>query len=656
MTTRLYDLLPADLRRRDDEQGGPLAALLGLIDAQIARLDADLDQLHDDQFIETCADWVVPYIGELVGHRAGAGGLPHVASPRADVARTIAYRRRKGTTGVLQQIAHDLSGWPALVVELRRQLAISQHLAHPRPHAHHAPDLRDPAALARHAGGFATTATTVDLRPEARGLHGVGVFLWRLRAAPLRDLRLAPVAADRRRFRLHPLGRDAPLFARATPVDELHERPPGLADVPAPIARRELHAALADYYGPGKSVRLVVDGAAVEPAAVVAADLSDRPGDPTRWAREARPGQVLLDPVLGRVALAAPAASLAADIHLGVADELGAGPWTEPASAPPNARLAADQPLGPALAAGRGVVELTASARYAADLAVRVADGQTLTLRAAEGACPIVRGDLTVTGGPGSALELVGLTVCGAVIVPADPAAALPSLSVRACTFVPGRTLRSDGGPEQPGHAGLVVHAPGHRLALARSIVAAVHAVADARVEARRCVIDAAAATRRAYAAPGGGPGAPLILEQCTVIGTIDALALELVSNTIVVAALAPGDPLPAPVTCARRQIGCVRFSSLPPGALVPRRFRCQPDGAADPLRVAPTFTSLRFGDPGYAQLGRRCPPEIRRGADDESEMGVYHDLFHPHIEANLRARVDEYLRVGLRAALVFAT
>ena len=50
------------------EQGGPLKALLSVIAEQVAVLEEDLDQLYDDQFIETCAEWVVPYIGDLVGH------------------------------------------------------------------------------------------------------------------------------------------------------------------------------------------------------------------------------------------------------------------------------------------------------------------------------------------------------------------------------------------------------------------------------------------------------------------------------------------------------------------------------------------------------------------------------------------------------------
>src|SRR5262245_42753756 len=65
---------------------GPLESLLTLIEEQIAIVSEDLDQLYDDQFIETCAKWVIPYIGDLIGYKEVHGVAPAVASPRAEVA------------------------------------------------------------------------------------------------------------------------------------------------------------------------------------------------------------------------------------------------------------------------------------------------------------------------------------------------------------------------------------------------------------------------------------------------------------------------------------------------------------------------------------------------------------------------------------------
>ena len=65
-------------------------------EAEVKVLAESLEQLYDDQFIETCADWVAPYIGDLVGYRTLHGVVPQVASPRAEVANTIALPAAQG--------------------------------------------------------------------------------------------------------------------------------------------------------------------------------------------------------------------------------------------------------------------------------------------------------------------------------------------------------------------------------------------------------------------------------------------------------------------------------------------------------------------------------------------------------------------------------
>src|SRR4051794_24961480 len=112
---KLYNLLPAIHRIRDVEQGEPLKALLAVIAEQVAVLEEDLAQSYDDHFVETCAEWVVPYIGDLIGYRGLHTNeeLRKVArgvlSPRAEVANTIGYRRRKGTVVALEQLARDVT-------------------------------------------------------------------------------------------------------------------------------------------------------------------------------------------------------------------------------------------------------------------------------------------------------------------------------------------------------------------------------------------------------------------------------------------------------------------------------------------------------------------------------------------------------------------
>jgi len=144
-----------------------------------------------------------------------------------------------------------------------------------------------------------------------------------------------------------------------------------------------------------------------------------------------------------------------------------------------------------------------------------------------------------------------------------------------------------------------------------------------------------------------------LTISDSTIIGKVHTSRLQ-ASNVIFAAGLAAGDTWAAPVWADRRQSGFARFCYLPPGSRAPRPYSCQPSDACPDAR--PVFASLRYGDPAYGQLSRRTSPAIRQGADDGSEMGVFRELAQPQREANLRQRMDEYLRFGLEAGFVFVT
>ena len=135
---RLFDLLPVVLRERDAAEGSPLRALLRIVAEQATLVEADIEGLWDDLFIETCDDWVVPYIGDLVGYEILPGiaaalsddtswgtGLSAVVVPRRDVADTVVHRRRKGTLPLLEDLSSAVAGWPARVVEHRRLLCVT---------------------------------------------------------------------------------------------------------------------------------------------------------------------------------------------------------------------------------------------------------------------------------------------------------------------------------------------------------------------------------------------------------------------------------------------------------------------------------------------------------------------------------------------------
>ncbi|MBE2268337.1 MAG: hypothetical protein IAE80_08905, partial [Anaerolinea sp.] len=67
-------------------------------------------------------------------------------------------------------------------------------------------------------------------------------------------------------------------------------------------------------------------------------------------------------------------------------------------------------------------------------------------------------------------------------------------------------------------------------------------------------------------------------------------------------------------------------------------------------------FTARRYGSPAYAQLALITAAEIRQGAENGAEMGVFNLLMQPQREANLRTRLDEYLPFGLEPGFIYVT
>jgi hypothetical protein len=123
---KLWSLLPAIYRTKDEPDGnGPLHALLDRIGAETATIRRSIDRLWENQSIETCDDWVVPYIGDLVATRLVS--CLDARAQRLDVAKTIYYRRHSGTLGVLEEIAADIAGCDARAVEFFRRLGRTRH-------------------------------------------------------------------------------------------------------------------------------------------------------------------------------------------------------------------------------------------------------------------------------------------------------------------------------------------------------------------------------------------------------------------------------------------------------------------------------------------------------------------------------------------------
>jgi hypothetical protein len=190
------------------------------------------------------------------------------------------------------------------------------------------------------------------------------------------------------------------------------------------------------------------------------------------------------------------------------------------------------------------------------------------------------------------------------------------------------------------------------------------------RIEITDSIVDATDAAAIAVGAPERLCAYCILdIRRCTVFGQVQAHAIELAENSIFIGVM---------LAC-RRQEGCMRFCYATPGSRTPRRYECQPDlveravqalAQRDGLsneqktallmqeraRVEPEFNSTRYGTPTYCQLSDSCAPEIAQGADDGSELGVFHDLYQPQRAANLRTRLEEYTPAGMSSGIIFAT
>jgi hypothetical protein len=126
--SKLWNLLPAVYRAQDATAAGvlgPLQELLNRIGAQSATLRRGIDRLWENQSIETCDDWVIPYIGDLLATRLVS--CLDAQAQRLDVAKTIYYRRRAGTLGLLEELVADIASRDARAVEFFRRLGRTRH-------------------------------------------------------------------------------------------------------------------------------------------------------------------------------------------------------------------------------------------------------------------------------------------------------------------------------------------------------------------------------------------------------------------------------------------------------------------------------------------------------------------------------------------------
>ena len=710
LTTEQQALLAALIAK---SARGPLQSLLMVIDEQLQYFAADLDQLYNDQFIETCASWVIPYIGELIGFQPIKGIAPAVDDPRSEVGNTIALRRRKGTVLALEQLARDVTGWGAHANEFFLTLGATQYVKCVRLHNDYAADVRSwkPRAFAR--SGFSTMCRKVDVHlPVSPGLPrynlpNIGVFLWSLQAFSVTGGN--PVQASDSSgvvpgcYRFTSLGYDMPLFHGAISQGEQILSAATEINVPDFLTRPELCADLrkgagSSYYGAGASLSLVLNGQLLNPYQIQVCDLS---GDDGSWINLPSAGTLYaaaIDPHLGRVALVPPPAdqsqTLSVSYNYGSNGAMGGGEYEREDTfqvtdtdavfeysltmANPNysnLQEAITYVAQQATTLGKVALEIQSSETYALPsgaLVIDVPDGALMEIRAQDGARPtiILDGEIQASGGPLSTLILNGLLVSAASTMTPGSANAealltlpatrpngkdneLPTLEIIHTTFVPGWTLDRHGQPTQKDSPAIIAHTSGGEISIELSIVGPIRAPELVTITLDSSILDATDRTLVAYdalAGSGTGGGAPLTLTGCTVVGKVHAQELVLASNSIV---WAQASGWKSGLIADRQQAGCVRFSFIPVDAITPKQFQCVEQSLAGP---APIFLSFRYGRPDYLKLIASTPDEVRRGADDEGEMGAFHFLLAPLREQDLEIRLEEFTPVGLNTGLVYQT
>jgi len=717
---RLYQLLPSIYRQRDLAQGSPLRELLQVIAEQVDVVEADIDQLYENWFIETCQDWVAPYIADLIGYRVAAEAGPpgdsatvqglalnRVLFPRREVANTVRYRRRKGTLALLELLANDVAQWPARAVEFYTLLGWTQPLNHLNPSRGRTVDLRQPNALAQLNGPFDMLAHSVEVAnlqarrdPGRYNLPNVGVFIWRLKPYSVTQTPAYCLEeAGPHCYTFSVLGNDTPLFTRPEPeTDPTHTAEP--LNLPVPISRfaftvprpdsRTREQASTLYYGRDRSLAIWADGW-VKPVAgkpVVARDPIPStqiiPADLSHWQYRPPPNYVAVDPERGRIVFPPnqlPKQGVRVYYHYGFSDDVGGGEYARTLEQSAGATV---YPVGQgypystinqALAqiqegSANAIIEIMDSRVYTEPFnRIQLRPNQSLQIRAASGARPVIRlldyqadfpDSFNVAGEVGSTLTLDGLLLMGrGVRLSGD----LAHIVVRHCTLVPGWAPDSHCEPRRPTEPSLELFNVTGDVLIDHSIVGSIQVNRDEvqtdpiNLTLADSILDATSPKLEAIGAPGC-PVAHVSLRvyRSTVIGYSQVHAMPLTENSIFM----------GKVTVARRQTGCVRFCYVPPGSKTPRRYRCQPDlvEAAAPAEakdrerqwVRPRFNSQRYGQHAYCQLAHLCADEIKQGADDGSEMGVFHNLFEPQRQAILQARLDEFTPADMTAGLIYAT
>jgi hypothetical protein len=717
---RLWSLVPGVYRDEDgrEPEPGVLRAFVEAVASDLAVVRRSVDRLGEDAFVETADGWALPYLGDLVATRLVSA--LNERGRRVDVAKTIHYRRRKGTPRVLEELIADITGWDGVVVEHFRRLGRHRHGLDPEPDPLRGrvtgtrpggwADLRSARGAELADTAFDEYHHTPDVRRHRglRGRHGVpklAVRIFRLPAWPLVRVTPGP-GPDAGARTIDPSGRDVPLFQRrGRPADFELWRSAREWEVAGPMRCRALGDA--DFLVTDEVVATLE--AAVALPATAAADLR-------RFVGVCFDGERRLRTAVRSL----PAASSAAI--------LGAATWRAllAAALAPDCGKAALVPGSLELETAPGTaIERERIAAGDLEAWTTPTTGVRVVVDSERGRARFIGGPpaagLTVThhvGFPGpigagpwdrsAALEPPDTTLAGGGAIAAG------AILADGVTRI-GDSLSYTGIPNETAAVRLVLHAADRQRPYVRlgadwvldsgansESVATIDGIWLGAGAAPRALVlrgDFERVTlRHTTLDPGGADALGRVLAPVSLVveGAVELLELDhaicgpvrvaagaavervLVRDSIVHAAGqaidAPRSELEVERSTVIGRVGCARLhasellaagrvdvTDIQQGCF---RFSAAPRGSRLPRpyeshvldSAAGLFTSLRFGDPGYTQLAHDVTGPLARAAEDTSEIGAWSSLRNPIRFDGLRAKVDEYAPFGLVPFYVFDT
>lgn len=174
-TLKLYDILPAYIRQQDETSH--TRDYLAAADTLLDRLYQTLRQYYADNFPDLPLDanepaaqeWLLPYFADLLDVRLVS---PLADGKRTEIAKAVAWRQRKGTLRVVDEVAEAIGQWEVVVQEAWRRLAMTPRLDEPLlPEAYFGVEdslnTAIPSEMAKHPG---LPAATIDFRIGSRAV------------------------------------------------------------------------------------------------------------------------------------------------------------------------------------------------------------------------------------------------------------------------------------------------------------------------------------------------------------------------------------------------------------------------------------------------------------------------------------------------------